>query len=1132
MENINQIKLNIWGIRGGFRSFCHSEDLNIEEAEIKNTWKDIRDFVYVSDLSVRFYALEFTPTYKVFTIYRPVNDTSRTGAYVATTLYVPHGIKVNHVMDLLQQISDAYHKDHYDAFGNPNANPDYVQIYVDIIRNYAANVDRESKKRVWSASAQDNSLKILPYNDNGVVEKFFAEPYRREFLLCQEVMFWKKDIIGDPQSYGVKFQKLYDNNCFSLNGSEIMEQFNGGQIKNQPSGFTLEGFRLFDKDVTYSWISSFFDNADEIEIIMSKPFHETKTYRGTMIGIGSPFVKRGTDYEFGSVYFDPRQYSARIIVPSDVARKDFDLYVNNSLIPIENGSGNVSFNGDEIDSVKKFSLRYGNASFPVKEMRMKELFADGNDRPSSLSFNMDNLKRVRFEFDKPYKGMLSINGQKFSFDTGIESYCEVVLPADLRTDANSFVFDVDELDAKVEAKNSTTFKVTLTPKYFYAGVSFEQGLENFVDYNCFKLKTNGGSYVSSFGFKFKLPQNEKTFVKNKDGVLSVVVSNGVATAPCEYVIISGNGDCEILLKPTLALYYNESGATVSLSSEKGASVNIPANKRLALPVMKWILKDGKGDKDSCEMKEETNCGYRQFTIRKKEAASTKGSIFEMSNSQGSGSNGHATTSTTNTPSAYGSPSYGSSGQGEGRQNRSKSDYLCYYYNDEGQPSELKDNPQSFPDYICYTIKEKEKDRNLMLCFKLDNTPFLDKTNEVCAQNNEKHGFEVSLNSEGFYAVKDVMKKGGNKGKNDDGKGKKKWIILGCLAGVLLLACAGLLIWKPWAGKKADCYVQIEMTHETSIDKIVLNPETELVKRSSCSETTAKIELFTGWKELTMQVVTKGEGRCESVKLIESGEGKIPIVEPKNIKTSLPNNTLTITLESPAWEKLRGNKETIEDYANIAKEYDSRSIRKECSERAYKLVDYSDTTKLLAYIKCFEDMDKDKSNICTDSLNSIRERERKVQADAEQKKKDLDEFTSKLKTVYSINCTKAAVSNLRAAYSKVKGYDRSEIEKAMSKAGLAPLKDDAFEGFLRVQDQFFTIFEETQLDNAKAIVSDLTGQWTSKFTKEQRDLMKIVVKNTFYFKWYKNNQGLCKNGQYYKYINDNVEQVEQDRIAAE
>lgn len=1147
MENINQIKLNIWGIRGGFRSFCHSEDLNIEESEIKNTWKDIRDFVYVSDLSVRFYALEFTATYKVFTIYRPVNDTSRTGAYVATTIYVPHGLNVNHILDLLQQISDAYHKDHYDAFGNPNANPDYVQIYTDIIKNYAPNVDRESKKRMWSASAQDNTPKILPYNDNSVVEKFFAEPYRKEFLSCQEVMFWENVILGNTQMYGVKFQKtesINDENCFTLNGVDIKGQFNGGQIRNQPSGYVIDGFMLDGKDITNSWTSALFDDTDEIEVKMSKPYHETKTYRGTMMGAGSPFVKFGTDYEFGSVYFNPRKYSARIIVPADVAKEDFDLYVNNNPISIESGQGNLSFYGDEIDSIRKIKLHYGNASFPVMELKLKDLFPNGNDAPETiLSVKVDNLKKIGFEFDRPCSGKVSINGQEMSFDANHNSRCAFVLPADLRTDANSFAFDVDELDAKVEAKNPTTFKVILTSKYFYAGISFEQGLENYIDYNCFKLKIKGDTYYSSYGIKFKLPQNEKASVKNKDGVLGVVVSNGQLTVPCSYDIMQGNGECEILMKPQLALYYNETGAVVTLNSEKGASVRITANGRVVLPALKWIVKDSKGDKDGCEISEETYNGCRQFTIRQKEVASTKGSVFEVNNSQGTSSYGYAPSGTTNTPPTYGGSSYGSSGYGEGKQNRSKNDYLCYYYNDGGQPFALNGASSIFRDYKCYTIKDLEMDRHLVLCYHLDNTPFLEKTKEICTQNNNIYGFEVGLNGEGFYAVKDVMGKGGkkgnrasNEGRDDDGKSKKKWIILGCLAGVLLLAVAGLLIWKPWARKKAECYVQIEMTHGTNIENVALIPETELVKGSPSSETTYKIALFTDWKELSLQVQTKGEG-SRDIKLREKGEGKIPVVEPTNIKKSWSTNTLTITLDSPAWEELekivKDKGATIENYADIVKEYESSSVRNECSEKAYVLLgDFSDTTRLLAYIKYFKDIDKDKAKICNDLLVSIRERKKAEQDLANQKQQNLDDFTKELKTVYSINCTKEAVDRLKGAYGKVKGYERSEINEVMRGVGLAPLDDGAFNGFIEAQKKFFTIFDEAQLDKAQATVDDLTGQMTSKFTSDQRNLMKIVTKNTFYFRWYINNQGECKNGQFYKYIRDYEQEVEEARIEAE
>lgn len=436
MEDIKQVKLNIWGIRGGFRSFCHSEDLLVEEPEIMNTWKDIRDFVYVSDLNVRFYALEFTPKYKVFTLYRPVNDTSRTGAYVATTLYVPHAVKFKHILDLLKQISDAYYKDHYDAFGNPNTNPDYAQIYLEIVKGYSYDLIREDIIRPWGASAQDNIPCVLPFSGIEVVERFFDTPYRVEFLNHQEVMFW--DVVYfSEQSSGVKFQKPETfNMAFQTDGAGVSEQFKGGCIRGEvPNGVQIVSFKRNGVDVTCNWRSCNYLENTEIEIEMTKPHHEPFKYSGAISGWDSPFVKQGVDFGFKStIGFTPRTYQVSIITP-EVAQSSFELLMDKQSVLIKNGKGVFSFNASQINQICRVRLKNGDYVKEITSIPFSKLFTSDNQTPVS-SYTIEGLKLFKFHFDNECKGRIHVDSFKSSinFVTGLHNDFPIVLPKDTSID--------------------------------------------------------------------------------------------------------------------------------------------------------------------------------------------------------------------------------------------------------------------------------------------------------------------------------------------------------------------------------------------------------------------------------------------------------------------------------------------------------------------------------------------------------------------------------------------------------------------------------------------------------------------------------------------------------------------------
>lgn len=791
MEDFNKIGLNIWGIRGGYRSFCHSENFDVEIPEIKNTWKDIREFVYVTDLTVRFYALEFTPNYKVFTLYRPENDTSRTGAYVATTIYVPHTLKINRILDLMRQISDAYHKDHYDAFGNPNTNPDYVQSYWQLIKNYASNIVRESDVRSWEGSTQNNLPKILPYTNPSVVEEFFDKPYRKEFLQHQEVMFWDIDYIQHQQSHGVKFQKmetLTSNSLFDTDGKNIAPQFQGGCIKNRLEDVTIERFEREGLDITQNWQSCFFYDMTNIAIVLKKPFFQPFSYFSTMIGMGSPFDKRGDDYEFSSarIGFKPRQYEIPVKVVN-VGNIPFNLYFGNECVNIHEGRGTFRFDGKQANGSCKVTLRPGGTNeIKVDSFALNKFFITGSDELDRLQpCIIETLKVLHFQFHQECRGMLNMRWASASIDFNtVNKAFEIVLPAE--TKLSDFTIDVDgyKAEIKVADEENTRFEVTLTKQNCKIDIVVPEFLQQYMYPNMVVLKAGGKRYE---GYNITIP------IADLDNQLKLnidVRERGGGLIVCDFSEKRFN-NYDLVLYPKLALLQNSTNEDLRLNVPNTA-FELPHNETMILPA-NCEPNIAKGS-EKYNINVQTNSeGIKETTITLKVATSTA-SIPPASNTATTGGN----TGGYQGGGGYGGYSGYQGGYQGGNANANKPYMGIYWYND----TECKLYDDVGTKRLGDDAYETKIDgRPCILCFDRDRRVVPEKLKKH-EKANEKNGFNVMVNN-GRCIVKSSFSKpkvqdrninngvdnGGNN--NNEGGHKKRWILFGGLAFLLLL---GGFVW--------------------------------------------------------------------------------------------------------------------------------------------------------------------------------------------------------------------------------------------------------------------------------------------------------------------------------------------------
>lgn len=368
--DIKKVGLVIWGVQSGHRVFCFNSaitDPNIPE--IKATWGDIRNLVVVNNLSVVFYALEFTRKYKVFSVYRPVNDFGRSGGYVAVSLYVPHQYKLQNVRGLLESISQAYLSDHY-SFGEPLDTPETIGRYQQIIITQADSLSVDDEFRCWQESEQNHLTKLLPFNDSSVVDHFFAAPYREDFGLYQEIMFWNLNYLQNPAQFGITFLRELER--FQLNGTDVSEEYQGDRI--QPlSGLTMTYFKKNGQECKESYGQMGFYGPTQISFeLVKNEYYQPVSFDGTVDeAVQRGFLlKTGKSYSWRSgISFEPKSFPLSVQFVGLEGVSDF-LKVGldeRSMYAVREGHLDLELKGEEVQYKKSLFIDEFGLKRKVKE---------------------------------------------------------------------------------------------------------------------------------------------------------------------------------------------------------------------------------------------------------------------------------------------------------------------------------------------------------------------------------------------------------------------------------------------------------------------------------------------------------------------------------------------------------------------------------------------------------------------------------------------------------------------------------------------------------------------------------------------------------------------------------------------
>ena len=187
MQDKVQIGLIAWGTKLGKQIFFSSPHLNIEEDAISVALEDIRAVINFTQTGLKFFSLEFTEQYRIYTGYRTIIDWVSREGYLAISVLIPH----SYILDdaechkLLLELMATYEHNYIDErqrIRNQRENP---ELFFSKINNLKPQFNNQPK---YLTSAKNKKYAVINYNTNDI-STFLDTPYRSEYGEYKEVFF-------------------------------------------------------------------------------------------------------------------------------------------------------------------------------------------------------------------------------------------------------------------------------------------------------------------------------------------------------------------------------------------------------------------------------------------------------------------------------------------------------------------------------------------------------------------------------------------------------------------------------------------------------------------------------------------------------------------------------------------------------------------------------------------------------------------------------------------------------------------------------------------------------------------------------------------------------------------------------
>lgn len=619
------IGLVIWGCKGGCRTFCDNRVVNVDEPVIRQTLKDIRTFILFKQSGLDYYAVEFTPQYKVYTHYRSSND-SGSGAFIAFTVYVPHNKRINHIREILDEMMADYFREYMNPMSNTPLPGKYDDInrYTNILARHESDILPDTRRYRALASRQDDTPQIFKYDDPAKVDEMFDNPYHKEFFECQEVMFLRSEYYDRRADFNIDFV-VEPRLITTVTPSEKMSMLLPPD--ESKTGGRLTRLVINGADYSANPADAVADENSIVDLTFEreryKPFAVSGQPLSALMTRGI-IRKEGRDYAFGKIPFEPEIYRLNVMTArwSKLDLKDFAIRLwisaGGGHKPVKKEGNDYYFEleGPEIDRECQLAFLLSSdlgGSVTLDYIKPVDYVSSGKPLEVGAGVYVARIEFKDTDTDSVNAGItfMQPGGKEANVTVAYKSEQQLALP---QTADRCSTVSLSLPDAKITQDMSGVFVVTpdkvkvrvfipnaIKPVFdkWAAKVQLGKNQESYsVNDNGYVNLPYGWEYIGEPVLVFKKGESVRTvpLQKDKDGRLcfNVVVVENKTAKPV--TVIVGGKPYEVATKIVL---HENPASTVSLAEGTGLNIEkTDSGETFAL----WVISSNKEQHTSDKLK--------------------------------------------------------------------------------------------------------------------------------------------------------------------------------------------------------------------------------------------------------------------------------------------------------------------------------------------------------------------------------------------------------------------------------------------------------------------------------------------------------------------------------------------------
>ena len=270
------MKIVIHGTKGGYDNFTTEKEKMLDARPDSNK---------VGSIGQQAYSINYTEKSVVFSKYKIIRDVvgdKRTGN-VAFSIVIPHTKKLSgiDVLTILDKLSNYFCNKHIFNNNLDNFRDDWVWVS-EIKNEYEHNLKYNNDLLVGGSA----DPAFLFYDSNELLEKYFDLPYHEEYSAYKQIFFVEKTLEGKPEN---PLNALRHDPNADLTGKIDYENPKYKLIYNQKARGGVKIEVKINGSLRYS--KSNVKRKEDLQIIWSKQFCETKVKNGKWYEIGSDFLE-------------------------------------------------------------------------------------------------------------------------------------------------------------------------------------------------------------------------------------------------------------------------------------------------------------------------------------------------------------------------------------------------------------------------------------------------------------------------------------------------------------------------------------------------------------------------------------------------------------------------------------------------------------------------------------------------------------------------------------------------------------------------------------------------------------------------------------------------------------------------